>query len=123
MNFDGITIYIDVSVYTFFTKNESWKKPQINSGYHLLHEQHHFDITRLGAERLVEEISRARFTKDNYHSLLASIFEKTYKENSEIQHQYDRDTLHSIDTVKQQEWNDRIAAAIEKLKESSVARN
>ncbi len=101
MNFDGANVYLNIGAYTFFTKNESWKKPGINSTYHLLHEQHHFDITRLGAEKLVEEIARAHFTKDNYNRLLTSIFEKAYNENSEIQHLYDRETVHSIDTVKQ----------------------
>ncbi|MEO5985236.1 MAG: hypothetical protein ABIP80_06990 [Ferruginibacter sp.] len=123
MKFDGRNIYLNIVVYTFFAKNDSWKKPQINSEYHLLHEQHHFDITRLGAEKLVEDIAKAPFTKDNYNSLLTSLFDKAYKENSDIQHRYDKETLHSIDTAKQQEWNDKIAAAIKKLKESVVVKN
>ncbi len=123
MNSDGRDIYLDIQVYTFFIKNDSWKKPQINSDYHLLHEQHHFDITRMGAEKLVDELAKARFTKDNYNSLLTSIFEKAYKKNSDVQQQYDRETMHSIDTAKQQQWNDKIAGEIKKLKESSVVEN
>ncbi len=120
MNSDGRNIYLDMQVYTFFIKNDSWKKPQINSDYHLLHEQHHFDITRMGAEKLVVELAKAKFTKDNYNALLTSLFEKAYKENSDVQQQYDRETMHSIDTAKQQQWNDKIAGEIEKLKESPV---
>ncbi len=123
MNFDGRNIYLDIEVYTFFSKSDSWKKPQINSGYHLLHEQHHFDITRLGAEKLVNELAKANFTKNNYNALLNSIFEKAYKENSEVQHQYDKETMHSIDASKQEEWNNKIAASIKKLKESHVVKN
>lgn len=123
MNFDGRNIYLDIEVCTFFIKNDSWKKPQINSDYHLLHEQHHFDITRLGAEKLVNELAKANFTKDNYSSLLTSLFEKAYKENSDVQRQYDKETMHSIDATKQKEWNDKIAAEIKKLKESTVAKN
>lgn len=120
MNSDGRNIYLDIQVYTFFIKNDSWKKPQINSDYHLLHEQHHFDITRMGAEKLVAELAKAKFTKDNYNSLLTSLFEKAYKENSDVQQQYDRETMHSIDTAKQQQWNEKIAGEIEKLKERPV---
>ncbi|MEO6288517.1 MAG: hypothetical protein ABIO76_01275 [Ginsengibacter sp.] len=123
MNFNGTTMYLNIGVYTFFTKNESWKKPGINSTYHLLHEQHHFDITWLGPQKLVVEIARAHFTKDNYNRLLTSLFEKAYKENLEIQHLYDSETVHSINTVKQQEWNDKIAAEIKKLREFLIAKN
>ncbi len=123
MNFDGKTIYLDIGIYTFFTKNDSWKKSNINSDYHLLHEQHHFDITRLSAEKLLANIGSAHFTKENYKALLSSIFEKAYNDNSVLQQQYDKETNHSIDTAKQQEWNNKIAAEIKKLHESTVAKN
>lgn len=123
MNFDGKNIYLDIGVYTFFSKNDSWKKPQINSDYHLLHEQHHFDITRLGSQKLITELAKAHFTKENYTVLLTSIFDKVYNENQSIQLQYDRETNHSLDVDKQLEWNNKIAAEIQKLKESVVLKN
>lgn len=123
MNYDGKTIYLDIGVYTFFTKNDSWKKTNINSEYHLLHEQHHFDITRLSTEKLLANIVSAHFTKENYKSLLSFIFEKAYNDNARLQHQYDKETIHSIDTAKQLEWNNKIALEIKKLKESTVAKN
>lgn len=123
MNFDGTNINLSIGVYTFFTKNDSWKKPQINSGYHLLHEQHHFDITRIGSQKFVTELSAAHFTKENYKTLLTSIFNKVYTENESLQTQYDRETNHSLNVDKQLEWNKKIAAEIEKLKESVVIKN
>jgi len=118
MDFDGTNIYLNIGVYTFFTKNDSWEKPQINSGYHLLHEQHHFDITMIGSETFINEIRKAHFTKDNYTKLLTSIFDKVYKENLDIQHLYDAQTNHSINVEKQLEWNKKIADEIQKLKAS-----
>ncbi|CAN5347949.1 hypothetical protein BH20BAC1_BH20BAC1_25180 [soil metagenome] len=115
MNFDGKTVIINISVHTYFSKKSSWKKPGINSAYHLLHEQHHFDITRLGAEQLIEELSKAKFNEENYRSMLNSIFEKTYRGNNQLQLQYDGETSHSLNAEKQKEWNDRIATAIKKL--------
>lgn len=120
VKFDGRNIYLNIGVYTFFTKSDSWRKPHINSEYHLLHEQHHFDITRLGAEKFIAEIQKAKFTKGNYVTLLTSIFDNVYKENSELQHLYDQETNHSINVQKQLEWNSKIAAAIEKIRESVV---
>jgi len=39
-----------------------------------------------------------------------------------MQQEYDKETKHSIDTVKQKEWNERIAMEIGKIK-TTVARN
>jgi hypothetical protein len=111
-------IVISVGVYTFFTKHDSWKKPDINSAYHLEHEQHHFDITRLYAQKLVDEIKKAHFTKSNYRKLLYSIFDKVYQESVAYQHQYDGETKNSIDVIKQKEWNEKISAEVNKLKNS-----
>lgn len=120
MDYDGINMYLNIGVYTFFTKNDSWKKPRINSDYHLLHEQHHFDITRIGSEKFVNEVQKAHFTKDNYTRLLTSIFDTVYKENSDMQHLYDEQTNHSINVEKQLEWNKKIADEIQKIKRSNA---
>lgn len=115
MNFDGSTINLTIGVYTFFTKHDSWKKPNIISNYHLEHEQHHFDITRLGAEKLIEELKKAHFTKSNYNTLLTSIFNKVYDENIKLQEQYDSETNHSINIPKQIEWNKKISDEMKQL--------
>jgi hypothetical protein len=118
MDSDGKNIYLNVGVYTFFSKSDSWKKPGINSEYHLLHEQHHFDITRLSTERFVDELRKAHFTEDNYNQLLSSLFDKAYRENTSLQQQYDSETSHSLNTDKQKEWNNKIASAILQLRHS-----
>lgn len=116
LNEDENNIDITVGVYSFFLKHDSWKKSDINSSYHLEHEQHHFDITRLYAEKLVDEIKKAHFTGDNYKKLLNSIFDKVYDEDMAMQHQYDSETNNSMNVEKQKEWNQKISDDIEKLK-------
>ena len=111
----GKIIYLNIGVYVYFLKNESWKKPVINSGYHLLHEQRHFDITRLGAENFIKQLVKSTFTKDNYSAVLNSVFDKTYNENLALQNKYDTETQHSIKNKEQLIWNDKIAADIKKL--------
>ncbi|MDE3183032.1 MAG: hypothetical protein KGM16_06395 [Bacteroidota bacterium] len=118
---EGNNIDISVGVYTFFTKHDSWKKPEAHSSYHLEHEQHHFDITRLGAAKLEDEIKKAHFTVKNYRSLLNSIFDKVYNEEIAWQKQYDLETQNSKDSVKQLEWNKKISDEIKKLKSSPGA--
>ena len=112
---EGKIIYLNVGVYVFFNKSQSWKKPTINSDYHLLHEQTHFDITRLGAENFIKELVASKFTKDNYSKVLDSVFDKTYNENFALQEQYDRETQHSINRQVQLKWNEKIAGEMRKL--------
>jgi hypothetical protein len=115
MNMVGKDIYLNVSVYTFFSKKNSWKKPNINSSYHLLHEQHHFDITRISAQKFCDELLKANFTVNNYNKLLSSLFNSAFDENTALQQKYDSETRHSINTSEQLKWNDKIAAEIKSL--------
>lgn len=104
---------LNVDVYCYFTKHDSWKKETTNSAYHLEHEQHHFDITYLGAMDFIREVKKARFTEKNYSKLLADIFNTTYDKNTALQRRYDLETQHSIDKAQQEAWNERISKMIE----------
>jgi hypothetical protein len=123
MNDDGENIDISVGVFAFFTKHDSWKKPYIHSDEHLLHEQHHFDITMLGVAKLMDEIKKATFTATNFRPLLRSLFNKAYAENIALQQQYDRETRNSLDVEKQKEWNQRIENEIANYKEELRIKN
>lgn len=116
MSQDENHLEIWVGVYTFFTRHNSWKKPEAHSPYHLEHEQHHFDLTRLGAAKLENELRKAHYTSTNYKSLLNSIFDKVYKEELQWQNEYDGQTQNSSDVAQQQEWNRKISAEIEGIK-------
>ena len=109
---DGETLHLNISVYTFFTKSNSWKKNMVNSEYHLRHEQGHFDITMLGAEKFMDELKKANYTMQNYQQLINKIFDKVYDENIALQNEYDRETKHSLDKEKQEEWNKKIGMAV-----------
>ncbi|MEO6683351.1 MAG: DUF922 domain-containing protein [Ginsengibacter sp.] len=113
---NGETVFINISVYCYFSKSNSWKKKMAHSDYHLRHEQHHFDITRLGAEKLVNEFKNASYTAENYKALISQVFDRVYDENLALQNEYDRQTKHSIDKEKQMEWNDLIGSKLMKLK-------
>jgi hypothetical protein len=115
MDYSNNILKIRIGIYSFFTKHDSWKKKDINSDYHLEHEQHHFDITRLGAQQFLEEIQKADFNLKNYRQLMNSIFTKVYDENIEMQQKYDRETKNSMDVQKQLEWNKKITEKIKAL--------
>lgn len=109
---DGEILYLNISVYTFFTKSNSWKKSGVENVYHLRHEQRHFDITMLGTKRFVNKLKNTSFTIQNYQQLINQVFDRVYDENLALQFQYDRETKHSLNTQKQSEWNERIVGAM-----------
>jgi hypothetical protein len=113
---DGKTVVVDITVYTYFFKNKSWKKPGIQLPYHLQHEQTHFDITRLGAEKLVKEFKNGVYTTANYSHMIKNIYERRYAENVALQQQYDMQTKNSRDVEKQAEWNEKISKEVQSSK-------
>ena len=112
MNMVGNEVSLTVHIFTYFSKKNSWKRFQINSAYHLLHEQHHFDLTRLGAQKFYNDLLKANFTFSNYSRLLSSTFNQASNENHVLQERYDNETRHSIDTTAQLQWNDKIAGEV-----------
>jgi hypothetical protein len=115
MNLTGKDIHLNMTVYTFFSKKNSWKKPNINSDYHLQHEQHHFDITRISAEKFYRDLLKANFTVNNYNKLLSFLFRKAFDENTTLQQKYDSETRHSINTREQFKWNSKIIREVKSL--------
>ena len=115
MNMVENEINLNIWVSTFFNKKSSWKKQNINSDYHLLHEQRHSDITRISAEKFCNELVKANFTLNNYKKLLSSIFDAVFDEHTAMQRDYDRETQHSINTQEQLRWNDKIREEMKKL--------
>lgn len=109
---DGEILFVNIIVYAFFTKSNSWRKNGINTDFHLEHEQHHFDITYLGAEKLVNTLQKTNFNLQNYQTRIRQVFEKVYAENIALQNEYDRETKNSLNKEKQLEWNERINRAL-----------
>ncbi len=112
MAIDKYELNININVYTYFVRSLSWKKDFINDDYHLQHEQHHFDITMLGAKKFADKLLNARFTMSNYKYLIGKIFDECYEENVALQQQYDRETEHSIIKTEQYAWNNKIQKEI-----------
>jgi hypothetical protein len=123
INYNESNADLVIHVYTYFSKERSWQKPNVSTPYHLEHEQHHFDITRLGAEKFVDELKKANFTVKNYKTLINSIFNKVYKENNDLQQQYDSETKNSLNVAKQKEWNEKISMEINRVKKGALVKN
>ena len=94
-----------------FSKTRSWglhKTPYI-----LSHEQGHFDIAEIFARKLHKKMTEYRFDKKGYEKDLKKIYQDILDEKREMQDDYDKETNHSINKEKQEEWLNKIAKLLE----------
>ncbi len=97
-----------------FSKTRSWglhKTPYI-----LRHEQGHFDIAEVFARKLHKKMSEYSFNKKTYPKDLKKIYQDILDEKEELQNRYDRETNHSINKEKQEEWNKKIEKLLDEYK-------
>ena len=103
------------TIKSWFSRSRSWVRNQTD---HILsHEQGHFDIAEAYARKLHQRMRAYKFNKNNYQKELNRIYNEVADEKAAVQQQYDRETRHSIDEVKQAEWLKKISRMLEELKE------
>ena len=94
-----------------FSRTRSWglhKTPYI-----LSHEQGHFDIAEIFARKLHKKMIDYRFDKKDYEKDLKKIYQDILDEKRKMQDDYDKETNHSINKEKQEEWLKKIAKLLE----------
>lgn len=110
---------ITCNVKCSFLTNKSWKKTDKSlTAYLLEHEQIHFNITELYARKLRKALSEYCSTHVNSAATsneMGAIFNKLLEELYAFHAQYDLETDHSKIAVKQQEWNQKVAAMLKEL--------
>ena len=103
------------TIKSWFSRTKSWGRHKTD--YILAHEQGHFDIAEVYARKLHQRMSAYQFNKRTYQKDLDKIYKEVADEKAAVQQQYDRETRHSIDEVKQAEWLKKISRMLEELKE------
>ena len=94
-----------------FYPEKSWYKIEHGNDHILNHEQLHFNITELHARKLRQKISELKITA-NLRNALNALYEENSQESLLMQRKYDRETNHSINKEKQNEWNVYVAEAL-----------
>lgn len=90
-----------------FSRTRSWGLHKTD--YILAHEQGHFDIAEVYARKLYKAVSQYRFNKNTFKDDLNRIYATITTEKEEAQNTYDRETNHSINKQKQEEWLKKIS--------------
>ena len=106
-------VELDFEVSAFFYPRESWYKPEVCDDNILQHEQLHFDISELYARKMRFRLERTAFS-ENVKQEIRDIYREILKELEDFQDQYDWETNFSRNSEAQQEWNARIAEALER---------
>lgn len=105
-------VHVSVLTKVFVPKSASWVRPDNLNSYALNHEQRHFDIAKIIAERFKQQILEANLTLDNYEGFLGPHYLETLRAMNRMQEQYDRESRHGMDKIKQEAWNNKIDAEL-----------
>ncbi|MBD2714137.1 hypothetical protein KBK19_03710 [Microvirga sp. STR05] len=105
-------VELDLTLQVFVVRSSSWVGPGQQTASHLNHEQRHFDLVKLVAERFRRKATADSLTVEDYNSILQLQYLKSFTEMNRLQDQYDAETHHGTDAAGQQRWNQRIDAEL-----------
>lgn len=96
-----------------FDPEKSWGR--VKTDPILKHEQAHFDITEIHARKLYQAFKNYTFNEKTVEADVNRIYDQILKEHQDMQHLYDAETEHSINTREQSRWLAKIAAELKAL--------
>ena len=76
----------------------------------LSHEQGHYDMGTIFSIELKKILSDICFDKDDYKQQVDSVFKSMYARYDALQKEYDSDTDHMANKIRQIKWKEKIAA-------------
>lgn len=106
---NNVIVDINFEVSSFFYTHKSWYQPALCDSLILSHEQLHFDITEVYAEKFRVRLAAATFN-NNAKAEVKAIYDQVTRELNKYQNLYDAETNFSRDLEQQLLWNKKIAA-------------
>lgn len=94
-----------------FSKARSWGL--VKTPYILAHEQGHFDITEIFARKLHQVLANYQLDRKSFKQDINTIYQTIVKAKEGFQMAYDKETDHSRNKTRQQEWLERIEIILE----------
>lgn len=108
MDAGSVVQNLEISVYML--PYQSWVKNP--SEYGLNHEQRHFDVVRVVADRLIHKLKTTNLDLDFYQARITEAYLDAYREMNRLQEFYDKQTQNGINTTEQEKWNQWIDEAL-----------
>ncbi|CAG4997724.1 hypothetical protein DYBT9275_01838 [Dyadobacter sp. CECT 9275] len=111
----GEDMILEIGLKVFMVKDNSWARPESRDDSTLRHEQLHFDLTRIVAERFKDRLRKADLTIEDHDSEIQYQFLETFREINEEQQKYDIGTGHGLQAGAQADWDRKISAQIKEI--------
>jgi len=106
-------IYLTLTIKVYMVKEGSWVRADARNAYGLNHEQRHFDLVKIVAERFKQKLSEHKLTVEDYNNTLSAQYFETLREITKVQKQYDEESGHGINEAAQERWNNRITEELQ----------
>lgn len=119
LSYEGSSRVVDnvleviVKVKVYVVKSMSWMKAESKNPRVLKHEQTHFDIAKIAAERFKKQVMKLDLTIDDHDSQIQYQFLESYREMHKIQEAYDKDTRHGLNQEVQSRWEEMVRNELE----------
>jgi len=108
-------IYLTLTVKVYMVRDGSWVREGARNDYGLNHEQKHFDLVKIIAERFKQNILKEKITVEDYNNIISAQYFETLREISWEQKQYDDESGHGVDVAAQERWNHRIEEELQRF--------
>ncbi|PZX53860.1 hypothetical protein LV84_02968 [Algoriphagus ratkowskyi] len=100
----------NIEVKVYMLPGQSWVKSA--NDYANNHEQRHFDLTRIAADRMIQRLKSVEFEPKLFEATLNDIYLDAYREMNRFQDAYDDQTNNGINKGIQSDWNQAIRKAL-----------
>lgn len=108
-------IRVVVRVRAAVARSSCWVKPESRTSYALNHEQRHFDILAIIAERFIADLKKRNYPLVNFDGEINALYLAAYHELGKEEDLYDRVSDHGQNTSEQERWNLKIDRALSGL--------
>lgn len=99
---DTLEVFLVLQV--FWVKSASWARTLPPGRHTLEHEQLHFDITRLVAERFRRKVLQMPLTTDDHESRIQYEYLESFREMNHLQEDFDNAVHQGMNIAAQDEW-------------------
>ena len=96
---------LNIGVYCYFSKQNSWVRPGRGTVYILNHEQQHFDISFIAANIFFQKLKSVGLTAQNYKATLPKIYNECVELMNRLQKIYDGQTQNGQLREEQAKWD------------------
>ena len=96
----------NIEIKVYMLPGQSWVKHA--NDYANNHEQRHFDLTRIAADRMIYRLKNAELEPNLDEAMLNDIYLDGYREMNILQEVYDNETRNGINKEAQARWNQLI---------------